>query len=320
MKDDLLILKLLKIPVTLIKYLSKFIAMATYLPNYLLILILDSIIFSPKLSSTLMYYVLSWPLRVLALVAVVGIFCVEFWGMYLVLGIEGFVWWVQLGLTFVAFQGVLALMRHGYLTMINKYSPTKLKSPLEHLQQVGYMLVDILGLLLTLINTLLLINIRKTLAYSYSPTTPFGYLKHITRLIHTSLLDIIKLFYIKIFFRVFPWRYQHSSQDVEREGENILQLVVLLTLLFGLTVLDLVFFGLFGVYCLLHPRRAVYRGKIGGSHEKFRVTGKFVLDTLIELFEIVVILFCMPFKYSYSRQLLTLVLASQNDYTFHYLP
>lgn len=129
MKDDLLILKLLKIPVTGIKYLSKFIAMATYLPNYLLILVLDSIIFNNKLLSSLPFYVMSWPFRLVSLVAVVVIFCAEFYGMYLGLSISHFWWPVQLGLTFVAFQGVLALMRHGYLTMIAKYSPTKLKSP-----------------------------------------------------------------------------------------------------------------------------------------------------------------------------------------------
>ena len=46
MKDDLLILRLLKIPVIIIKYLSKGLAMFTYLPNYLFILVLDAIIFN----------------------------------------------------------------------------------------------------------------------------------------------------------------------------------------------------------------------------------------------------------------------------------
>jgi hypothetical protein len=49
MKDDLLILKLLKIPVAVIKYLSTFMAMLTYLPNYVVILVLDTIIFNEKL-------------------------------------------------------------------------------------------------------------------------------------------------------------------------------------------------------------------------------------------------------------------------------
>lgn len=75
MKDDLLILKLLKIPVTIIKYLSKFFAMMTYLPNYLIILVLDSIIFNITLSSTFAYYIVSWPLRFVALIGVIAIFC-----------------------------------------------------------------------------------------------------------------------------------------------------------------------------------------------------------------------------------------------------
>lgn len=133
MKDDLLILKLLKVPVTIIKYLSKFVAMLTYLPNYLVILILDAIIFSTMLSSTLLFYVISWPFRLIALAGVIVIFCAEFLGLYKLLSISHFHWGIQLVLTFIAFQGVLALMRHGYLTMIKKYSPTKLKSPLEHL-------------------------------------------------------------------------------------------------------------------------------------------------------------------------------------------
>lgn len=133
MKDDLLILKLLKVPVTIIKYLSKFVAMLTYLPNYLVILILDAIIFSTMLSSTLLLYVISWPFRLIALAGVIVIFCAEFLGLYKLLSISHFHWGIQLVLTFIAFQGVLALMRHGYLTMIKKYSPTKLKSPLEHL-------------------------------------------------------------------------------------------------------------------------------------------------------------------------------------------
>ena len=133
MKDDLLILKLLKVPVTIIKYLSKFVAMFTYLPNYLIILVFDALIFSTTLSSSLSYYAISWPFRFVALVGVVVIFCAEFFGLYMLLSISHFHWAIQLVLTFIAFQGVLALMRHGYLTMIKKYSPTKLKSPYEHL-------------------------------------------------------------------------------------------------------------------------------------------------------------------------------------------
>lgn len=129
MKNDLLILKILKVPVAVIKYLSKGLAMLTYFPNYLLILVLDSIIFSRTILGSLTYYALSWPFRLAALVGVVSIFSAEFYGLYMLLSISHFHWGVQLALSFISFQGVLALMRHGYLTMINKFSPTKLKSP-----------------------------------------------------------------------------------------------------------------------------------------------------------------------------------------------
>lgn len=130
MQDDLLILKILKLPVLGIKFLSKFFAILTYLPNYLLIFILDSIIFNQKFVSTLVSYIISWPLRLGSLVAVVAIFCAEFYGIYALLSISHLHWGVQLILTFIAFQGLLALMRHGYLTMIDKFSPKKLKSPM----------------------------------------------------------------------------------------------------------------------------------------------------------------------------------------------
>lgn len=165
MKDDLLILRLLKVPVTIIKYLSKGVAMLTYLPNYLVILALDTIIFSQLLSSTLFYYIISWPLRLLSLVGVVAIFCAQFYCLYTLLSISHFHWGVQLALTFIAFQGVLALMRHGYLTMIKKFSPTKLKSPLEHLVQIRNMFIDIIGIVLTVFNTMLIINIFNTFNY-----------------------------------------------------------------------------------------------------------------------------------------------------------
>lgn len=175
-------------------------------------------------------------------------------------------------------------MRHGYLTMINKFSPTKLKSPLEHLVEVRNMIVDILGMLLALVNAILIINIFNTFNYEYSPNKPFKFVKHIAKLIHTSVLDIIKLFYIKIFFRLFPWRYQHSVTDVQSEKDNILQLTVLLTLLFLLTLLDLVSIIIFGVYCyFLHPRKALYRNSLRTTHEKYKATGKFVLNSTIEI-------------------------------------
>lgn len=216
MKNDLLILKILKVPVTVIKYLSMGLAMLTYFPNYLLILVLDSIIFSQTILGTLSYYVLSWPFRLAALVGVVAIFSAEFYGLYMLLSISHLHWGVQLGLSFVAFQGVLALMRHGYLTMIRKFSPTKLKSPLEHLEQIWFMVVDLAGIVLALLNVAMIVNCLRVLDYDYSVDKKYNYLRYSTSLLHKSILDLIKLFYIKIFFRVFPWRYCHSIEDIQK--------------------------------------------------------------------------------------------------------
>lgn len=129
MKTDLLILRILKVPVTIIKYLSQFFAILTYLPNYLLILIFDAIIFHPQSASSLLAYTLSWPFRIAALLGVISIFSLEFYGLYSLLSISHLHWGVQIFLSVVTFQGILALMRKGYLTMIDKFSPTKLKSP-----------------------------------------------------------------------------------------------------------------------------------------------------------------------------------------------
>lgn len=74
MKDDLLILRILKVPVVIIKYLSKALAILTYLPNYVLILLLDAIIFNEIILRNLTYYALLWPFRLIALVGTVAIF------------------------------------------------------------------------------------------------------------------------------------------------------------------------------------------------------------------------------------------------------
>lgn len=168
MKDDLLILKLLKIPVTIIKILCKAIAMLTYLPNYLIILLFDSVIFHPKLSKTLLLYILSWPFRVFSLLIVITLFTTEFYLLYLGLAVQGLHWGFQILITLIASQIILALMRHGYLQMIKKFSPQKLKSPAEHAYELLHYIVDIFTIALTLINTLLIVNAKTTFSYTYN--------------------------------------------------------------------------------------------------------------------------------------------------------
>lgn len=169
MKDDLLILKLLKVPVTMIKVLCKAMAMLTYLPNYLVILLLDSVIFHAKLSKTLLLYILSWPFRVFSLLVVIALFTTEFYLLYLGLSVQGLHWGFQILITLIASQIILALMRHGYLQMIKRFSPQKLKSPAEHAYELLQYSVDMFTIVLTLMNTLLIVNAQKTFSYTYSP-------------------------------------------------------------------------------------------------------------------------------------------------------
>ena len=49
-------------------------------------------------------------------------------------------------------------MRKGYLSMIKKFNPTKLKSPLEHLELAKNFFYDILCVLLAIVNALMIVR------------------------------------------------------------------------------------------------------------------------------------------------------------------
>jgi len=72
------------------------------------------------------------------------------------------------------------------------------------------MATDLLSMILTIVNTLMIINIPSTFFYEYDPKVRYRYLKHISKLIRKSVLDYINIFYISIFFRVFKWRYVYQ--------------------------------------------------------------------------------------------------------------
>lgn len=82
------------------------------------------------------------------------------------------------------------------------------------------------------------------------------------KLIHASLLYDLTFFYVKVFFRVFSWRYRHNIEFVEKERENILNLMVLLTVLFGQTLLDIMVVGMVGWMCMVHWKRALFRTRL----------------------------------------------------------
>lgn len=130
MSDDILLLRLLHIPVIVIKFVSKAISMITYLPNYVMIFILDRIIFNIGLQSSLLRYIVFWPFRFLSLNLVTAIFYMEFNAIYQMLDLNEKEWYTQLFALSFGIGAMLFLMRKGYLQMIKKFNPTKLKSPM----------------------------------------------------------------------------------------------------------------------------------------------------------------------------------------------
>ena len=118
MAEDILLLRLLTIPVYVIKFVSKVISMITYLPNYFIIFIMDSIIFNQNFHTSLAIYAITWPFRLIALNLVTALFCLEFYIVYFLLDISEKSWYVQILANFLAWLGILLLMRRGYLQMI----------------------------------------------------------------------------------------------------------------------------------------------------------------------------------------------------------
>ena len=76
MADDLLILKILKLPVIVIGFLSNTFAIITYIPNYFIIYGLDIVLFNPMMYKTLIAYSLSWIPRLISLSLTLLIFII----------------------------------------------------------------------------------------------------------------------------------------------------------------------------------------------------------------------------------------------------
>ena len=74
MSEDFLLLKLLHIPVIVIKFISRIISILTYLPNYIIIFCMDYVIFNNKLQSSFIRYCISWPIRFIAVNMVTALF------------------------------------------------------------------------------------------------------------------------------------------------------------------------------------------------------------------------------------------------------
>ena len=73
-EQELLLLQILKIPVILIKYLAKILSIATYLPNYLILYLVDFILFEDRFRSSLIVYALMWVPKVVMLLFGLALF------------------------------------------------------------------------------------------------------------------------------------------------------------------------------------------------------------------------------------------------------
>jgi hypothetical protein len=85
------------------------------------------------------------------------------------------------------------------------------------------------------------------------------------------------------------------------------------------TLIDLVFFALFGIYCAyLHPRKRLYRYNIERTYNKFQCTTVFVLNTISEMVQCIVLMLVIPLKYKQALWVLSLVTAKENNYSVRY--
>lgn len=190
-----------------IKYLARLLSTVIYLPNYCLLYVVDLCLFGERFSASLLMYALMWvPKMVLFLVMVIA-FCGEFYGIFTILKLWEHGWVVRVAGVLLTFIGLIVLMRKGYLSLIEKYSMGRLKSVKEHLM-IGFdFLVDFLGVLMGLVNALLVVNVGKTLDYEYNPQSQYKFLIHIIGLVRLSLIFYIEVFYVRIFFKLFSWRF-----------------------------------------------------------------------------------------------------------------
>ena len=136
-------------------------------------------------------YVVMWLPKVVMFVLGVGVFCMEFYGIFWVMKLEQHGLMIQVIGIVMTLAGLLILMRKGYLSMIEKYHLTKLKSVLEHLQVAYDFLIDSVGLVLTVINMILLVKIGETLSYEYNSERRYNYLRHIFDLVRQSIIFYI---------------------------------------------------------------------------------------------------------------------------------
>ena len=135
-------------------------SIATYLPNYLILFGIDYLLFAEYFSSSLTIYALTWLPKVAALLLGTSLFCLEFYGIFAVLQLYDHGLVIQTVGMIMTLAGLLILMRKGYLSLIEKYNLSKLKSVLEHIEKGYELFIDFIGIILAAINFFLLVNLK----------------------------------------------------------------------------------------------------------------------------------------------------------------
>jgi hypothetical protein len=170
-------------------------------------------IFGQWIKQSLANYIVTWPVRLLFLVASFTVFLGQF-GYLIYYGIshtDETNRYILAASLAISIPGIIYLMRRGYLKALRYYKVPQLKSPKEYIVELLELFADIPSILLTVVNILLLKNIGKTFDFEYSPVDR-RYLKHIAKLVSSAFFYDLErgfMWYLK----VFPWRLNSSIDD-----------------------------------------------------------------------------------------------------------
>lgn len=109
---------------------------------------------------------------------------------------------------------------------------------------------------------------------------------------------------------MFPWRFNNEKETYlkEKGQNNVLNCLVLLTLVYFSTCLDLFFFGVMGLPNVVHFKRRIYYQRLGETHKKWRVTLDHFLFVVAHSVQLVVEALVFPVCWKESRACLKLLL------------
>ena len=68
----------------------------------------------------------------------------------------------------------------------------------------------------------------------------------------------------------------------------------------------------FGLYPIIHPKRQIFIKDLSKKVEKWKPVKSFILGSVIENTEIIILLFCLPFKFTHAKKLLKTIIKAEN--------